>query len=738
MSFRSPAELLAFLQEQEFLTPRQVQQLSGAGAPKFADLRALGRELIVRDWLTPYQVNQLLQGRSEDLLLGPYRLIDQLGAGGMGQVFKAHHVRMDRIVALKMIPKDRVSNPMALARFYREVRAVAKLSHPNIVVAFEVNQVGETPFLAMENVEGIDLGRLVLQSGPLPIPNACEYIRQAAVGLQHAHEKGLVHRDIKPSNLMVARSSPEEPPVIKILDFGLARFESEQSQSLRLTQLGSIVGTLDYIAPEQAENSQTADIRADIYSLGCSLFYLLTGHPPFPGEHPVEKIAVRMLGEAPSICKSRPEVSPELERVLARMMTREPADRYQTPSEVAQALEPFADTAAKSPSRKSHLAAPPPPPPRSKGPDSARTARSSASLVQPVVEHEESPFAFASATARTGPGTKRSGQAGNAIRYGWLVGGVVALLSVVMLVGWLVMRNLPRPGQGQRPSGVPPTNDLVDWKPPREIINSIGMKLVLIPAGKFKMGSPMDEKERDPVDKGSEEQHEVEITKAFYLGVCEVTQGQFKKVMGYNPSFFSKDGKGKEGVDYGSWPPGGGKDKVKDLQSTDDLPVENVSRAEAQTFLKKLSEQEEEQEKRRKYRLPTEAEWEYACRAGTSTPFSSGTTLAISQANFGVLGGDKGALGRTSKVGSYKPNAFGLFDMHCNVWEWCQDWYDKDYYARSPRKDPPGAGKGSYRVLRGGAWDSQGGWCRSAIRFRITPDGWYISMGFRAALVPSE
>src|SRR5262249_53626363 len=217
-----------------------------------------------------------------------------------------------RTVALKVIAKERVSNPMALARFYREVRAVAKLSHPNIVVAFEVNQVGETPFLAMENVDGIDLARLVQQSGPLPIPNACEYIRQAAVGLQHAHEKGLVHRDIKPGNLMVARVSPDEPPVIKILDFGLARFECESTQSLRLTQLGKIVGTVDFIAPEQADNSRTADIRADVYSLGCSLFYLLTGNLPFPGEHPVEKIAARLMGDTPSVRASRPEVSAAL------------------------------------------------------------------------------------------------------------------------------------------------------------------------------------------------------------------------------------------------------------------------------------------------------------------------------------------------------------------------------------------------------------------------------------------
>src|SRR5262249_4770137 len=275
--------------------------------------------------------NQLLQGRGAGLVLGPYRVLDKLGEGGMGKVFKAHHVGMDRLVALKVIPREYVSNPVALERFRREVRAVAKLSHSNIVTAFDVGQSGETHYLAMEHLDGIDLARLVQQSGPLPVLTACPYVRQAAVGLQHAHERGLVHRDIKPGNLMVVRPGPDEPPVVKILDFGLARVESEAPQAVRLTQLGKVVGTVDYIAPEQAANARTADIRADIYSLGCTLFYLLTGKPPFSGADAVERISARVLGDVPSVREARPEVSPDLERVLARMMARDPQKRYQTP-----------------------------------------------------------------------------------------------------------------------------------------------------------------------------------------------------------------------------------------------------------------------------------------------------------------------------------------------------------------------------------------------------------------------
>jgi serine/threonine protein kinase len=351
MSVLTATQLLTFLQEHEFLTPSQVQQLEESSLTKSTDAGALARELVDRNWLTAYQVNALLQGRGAELVLGPYRILDWLGQGGMGQVFKARHASMDRVVALKIIPKDVVSNPIAVGRFYREVRAVAQLSHPNIVTAFEVNQAGQTHYLAMELVDGIDLARLVQQSGRLPIPRACEYIRQAAAGLQHAHEKGLVHRDIKPGNLMVARPRADEPSVIKILDFGLARFESESEHPLRLTQLGKIVGTVDYMAPEQAQNARTADIRADIYSLGCSLFYLLTGTPPFSGEDTVERIGTRVLGDAPSVRQCRPEVSPALERVLGKMMARNPLDRYQTPSEVAQALEPHTRDERRAQSR---------------------------------------------------------------------------------------------------------------------------------------------------------------------------------------------------------------------------------------------------------------------------------------------------------------------------------------------------------------------------------------------------
>jgi putative heme-binding domain-containing protein len=262
-----------------------------------------------------------------------------------------------------------------------------------------------------------------------------------------------------------------------------------------------------------------------------------------------------------------------------------------------------------------------------------------------------------------------------------------------------------------------------------DLQNSIGMKFALIPAGKFVMGSPKDEKRR----KKDEEQREVEITKAFHLGIHEVTQGQFEKVIGFNPSYFSARANGRKDADYEAWSkPAGGKEKVKQAATTDDFPVENVSWYEAVEFCKKLSALPAEQMAGRTYRLPSEAEWEYACRGGASSAqvFHFGNSLSSKQANFrGTMpfgGAAKGPwLERTCKVGSYPPNAFGLYDMHGNVWEWCSDSYEYE-------------GDRGFRVRRGGSWGDGAEQCRSAIRLRRAPDDHRWNLGFRVVMVPAR
>ena len=227
-------------------------------------------------------------------------------------------------------------------RFRREVKSAARLaSHPNIVAAYDAEQAGETHMLVMEFIEGTDLARVVDRRGPLPVGEACEYVRQAALGLQHAFEDGMVHRDIKPQNLM--RTTRGQ---IKILDFGLARFASEVATHAGVTAEGMVLGSADYIAPEQIDDPHAADIRADIYSLGCTLYFLLAGRPPFPDGSLIQKLMAHSEKTPRPLAEVRADVPPELARVVERMMAKDPARRFQTPDEVAQALAPFADAQA--------------------------------------------------------------------------------------------------------------------------------------------------------------------------------------------------------------------------------------------------------------------------------------------------------------------------------------------------------------------------------------------------------
>jgi WD40 repeat protein/tRNA A-37 threonylcarbamoyl transferase component Bud32 len=294
-------------------------------------------------------------------------LIEEVGRGGMGVVYKSRETASGRTVALKVIRKERLSHPESVGRFRRESQAAARLAHPNIVLVYESDQAGELHYLSMEYVEGQTLQRFVEQHGPLPIALACEWIRQAALGLQHAHEQMLVHRDIKPSNLMLAlphsvvaekRSDTAlaawQNAVLKILDMGVARLYqaggSIEESLTTLTQDGAVVGTPDYIAPEQLEDAHQADIRADLYSLGCTFYYLLTGRVPFPGGTLIQKMDKQRWETPPSVDQLRRDVPASVAAVVRKLMAKRPADRFQTPAELASALDNL--------SRTGHYAAP--------------------------------------------------------------------------------------------------------------------------------------------------------------------------------------------------------------------------------------------------------------------------------------------------------------------------------------------------------------------------------------------
>src|SRR5262249_27476681 len=330
------ADLLRELHQLHLLEQSQCAELAGLAG----DAPSLAREAVRRGWLTAWQVNRIFQGRATQLLLGSYVLLDKLGEGGMGAVFKARNWKLGRIVAVKVIRKERLETETSPRRFRREIEAAAQLSHPNIVHAHDADEVKGTHFFVMEYVDGRDLAKLVKEHGPLPLAEACEYIRQAALGLQHAFERGLVHRDIKPSNLLLTtRHSPLTTHQVKLLDMGLARFErTAEEHSSTLTQMGIVVGTPDYIAPEQARDSHHADIRADLYSLGCTLYFLLTGKVPFPGGRVTEKLLKHQPDTPTPLRQQRPDVPEGVERLVAKLMAKRPDQRCQTPAELAAAL----------------------------------------------------------------------------------------------------------------------------------------------------------------------------------------------------------------------------------------------------------------------------------------------------------------------------------------------------------------------------------------------------------------
>jgi serine/threonine protein kinase len=311
------------------------------------DGAALIAELARRGRLTTYQADALRDRPPKPLLLSNYLLLEPIGAGGMGRVFRALHRRMERTVALKLLHERSLGSTDAVERFHREVRAAARLHHPNIVTAFDADEACGLHFFVMEYVDGPDLGKLVKQ-GPLPLEKALAYIAQAARGLEYAHAEGVVHRDIKPANLLLSSKG-----VVKILDLGIARLAEVSdptgaSTQPELTQAGAILGTVDFMAPEQAIDSKTADHRADIYSLGCTLYFLLTGSAPYAGKNVVEKIVAHREREVPSLRALRPDAPPGLEDLVRRMMAKTPEHRNPTMADAAQALEALLEQAGPS------------------------------------------------------------------------------------------------------------------------------------------------------------------------------------------------------------------------------------------------------------------------------------------------------------------------------------------------------------------------------------------------------
>lgn len=431
------------------------QQAAADAAVAAAPTNELPKELIRREVLTEFQVRQLLAGRGADLVVGRYLLLSELGAGGMGTVFKARDTAMDRVVALKLIRDERLANAGALARFQQEVRAAARLAHPNIVRAYDAGTADGRHFLVTELITGHDLGHELARRGALPPGEACEYARQAAVGLQHAHENGLTHRDIKPSNLLFSTAER----LVKVADFGLARVGDAGAGGL--TTAETVIGTPDYIAPEQAISATAADIRSDLYSLGCTLYHFLTGHVPFPRDTAYAKLRAHEREEPPPLDDACPGLNPALVAVVQKLMAKNPAERFQTPLEVADALIPFcpkpsSSTGAYRPASVASRAAPPPLPASASGPV----------VIPTPVPSETIPEAFPVDEPPRAPKSNK------VLAVAGIGGGVLALVVLIVVLTRGSVAVVPHPQQNQTNVNVTVpvsvTVNLDDWAKTRE------------------------------------------------------------------------------------------------------------------------------------------------------------------------------------------------------------------------------------------------------------------------------
>lgn len=307
------------------------------GMPPTDRAKVVARYLVESGKLTKFQAEKLLAGRTDGFLLDQYRVLEELGRGGMGRVYKAVHRTMGRIVAIKLLSPDLTRTDWARDLFEREVKAAGRLNHPNIVMAFDAKEVGDRFFLAMEYVDGPNLSQLVRENGPLPIEQACEYIRQAAIALDYAHDMGLVHRDVKPANLLVQQTNGG--PQVKILDFGLALVTATDNEGERVAgTLQTVLGTPDYVSPEQTKSQYNVDGRSDLYSLGCTFYYLLTGEAPFTGGTALEKM-IRHGNDAPTAVQSKRAGIPDsVAAIVHKLLAKNPVWRYQKASELATEL----------------------------------------------------------------------------------------------------------------------------------------------------------------------------------------------------------------------------------------------------------------------------------------------------------------------------------------------------------------------------------------------------------------
>jgi formylglycine-generating enzyme required for sulfatase activity/tRNA A-37 threonylcarbamoyl transferase component Bud32 len=675
------------------------------------DARSISDSLVASGRLTAYQAREIGSGRAAGLVLGPYVLLDLVGSGGMGAVYRAEHRTMRRIVALKVIKGHRLSNADSVQRFTREVQASARLEHPNIVTAFDAGEASGTHYLVMQFVEGRTLADVVKEHGPQPVGRVLDWILQAARGLGFAHGQGVIHRDIKPGNLIV-----DSRGIVKILDLGLARLDTLDAHADPITSTGQIIGTIDFIAPEQATDTRLADARSDVYSLGATLWYLLAGRPLFDGETALGKIMAHMQTPAPALNTVRSDVRREVEAVFQRMVAKRPADRFQSMQELIAALEslPQDERRAGAPGvaggggaafqrSPSHR-------PAVVGPSPIRLAIAGGTI---------GTLAVASMVLFAFPGGREVKPTG---------GGEEPAVGSTPQPGGDLPKKPQSPGSSPRaPSSGAPPHAMAPFDTTQarrhqeawarhlgievETINSIGLTLVIIPPGRFTMGE-------------GNKTVEVTLTKPFLLGQTEVTRRQWRDVMNTDPCM--------------------GKLYVID---DDDAAVTYVTWHDAASFCERLTERERANGRittSQAYRLPSRAASEWACRAGTVGKFSFGDDDLLlerhawygngwdASAQLPIPGGNTTDAHHAHPVQLKQPNPWRLFDVHGNVLEWIDD--RDDAAIEAARARPQTLPDDAVAICRGGSWLLGKPQCHSAFWKHFDASNVSGDLGFRIAL----